>query len=401
MIVLMMSLLVSQVHSPVREYPDMHMDREEEPCLINLPGDFLDVSERGYDCTERDHQISMIQQQGGQDTGGHISIDWTLQTNWIQYKGYTLEDPESMAIWEDGHARFMEFWQASDLEGLKSIMPVSFLDGRTRVILLSRYQVPFVEGGERLCPSCFQIKTWTEIESSLRTALQRGIQAARMEQPALFPESLTWDRVVIWSEPESWDAYVAPQPLSVLVREHGWSLSWFADAEMLGNRFAHIRVDWNPVAEQTEEVSDIKDGYLTVPRFVAERFNGNISVIMAARKRLQGLTWQEFDQQHGYLPGDRSPLDWQYSFELRTEKTFEDILRSQMPDYFGLPMPVMFWRERRQHWIDTERAGRVDDAWRDIPHTPLDIDAILDREMMDPNLRQLLEAFDPVPVVHD
>lgn len=83
-----------------------------------------------------------------------------------------------------------------------------------------------------------------------------------------------------------------------------------------------------------------------VPYWVYQWYGGRVGRIREAYTLLGGLTWVQFLERGGYLPRDGSPSARQYDWSTRTERTFEDIARQQIPylpryeDETGLPSLV-------------------------------------------------------------
>jgi len=110
-----------------------------------------------------------------------------------------------------------------------------------------------------------------------------------------------------------------------------------------------------------------------VPAFVIATLRHNKAFICRAQQIVQksGLTWAEWMQTHGYVPGDRTPLDIQYNQGLRWGtrpyliETFEPFGRVMPYDFdYGTGVDWDLYREeKRRHKEETTEANRLVDDY--------------------------------------
>jgi hypothetical protein len=104
-----------------------------------------------------------------------------------------------------------------------------------------------------------------------------------------------------------------------------------------------------------------------IPRWVRRHYGwASLAWVEAASRRLRGESWEEFWKANGYLPGDRSLLDMQYTHELRSPPTVRGI-----DDPNATPADL-YWAERARHWGEVEAANAVVDHWLGIEHDATD-----------------------------
>lgn len=98
-------------------------------------------------------------------------------------------------------------------------------------------------------------------------------------------------------------------------------MALFLRPEML----EHVRLSGpvEPIQEAIEE---------PVPGWAAARLSYNQAWIDAAQRRLEGLTWEEFLQAHGFLPGDRSIRDMMFTYDLRSSDGLAEYNRRSRVD---------------------------------------------------------------------
>lgn len=110
-----------------------------------------------------------------------------------------------------------------------------------------------------------------------------------------------------------------------------------------------------------------------VPAFVVATLRRNKAFICRAQAIVQksGLTWPEWMQTHGYVPGDRTPLDVQYNQGLRWAtrpyliETFEPFGRVMPYDFdYGPGVDWDLYREeKRRHKEEITEANRLVDDY--------------------------------------